>query len=160
MAVKTNETDRSNSVTILCPSNVYAFIRVAFYIMASVFCFIFAIVFTKYIALAAIAFALVGWYKFLYIIYIQYLITNETITIRSGLIARRYDSLEMYRVKDYIVEQTVIMRIFKLMTVHLYTTDMTNKTLKLEGLPVSDIMNRIRELVQIARLRNRIFEIN
>jgi|GEM_PF-4314994 len=46
------------------------------------------------------------------------------------------------------------------MTVSLITTDATDPELRLEGIPMSDMADRIRGLVQKARLDNRIFEIN
>jgi len=66
----------------------------------------------------------------------------------------------MYRIKDYVVRQSAVMRIFGIMSVTLLTTDLTTGTLVLQGIPLSNIAETIRGLVQRARMKNRIFEIN
>ena len=62
--------------------------------------------------------------------------------------------------KDYRVSKTLIERVFGLMTVTLYTTDISSPTLLLKGIEQSNVAQQIRDLVQVCRLKNRIFEIN
>jgi len=101
-----------------------------------------------------------AWWRFLSIIFINYILTRELIIVRKGIIARSYDSLELFRVKDYNVEQSFFMRLFGIMSVRLYITDLTTDMLDIQGIPLSDITAQIRDLVQEARIKNRIFEIN
>ncbi|WP_443192809.1 hypothetical protein [Mucilaginibacter sp. KACC 22773] len=72
----------------------------------------------------------------------------------------RLNSLEMYRVKDYVVVQPLMLRVFSLMNLTLKTKDPENRRLTLTGIPVSDIINTIRDHVQKARLANHIAELN
>jgi uncharacterized membrane protein YdbT with pleckstrin-like domain len=155
-----NENNRDHVLAVIAPSGIYAFSRITAWLFAVVICLVIAIFYLKILILAALLLAFIAWYKFLQIICTRYTLSRETIMIRKGIIARRYDHLELFRVKDYFVHQTVFMRIFRLMSVSLHTTDLTNNVLVLEGLPVSDITRKIRDLVQQARLKNRIFEIN
>lgn len=99
-------------------------------------------------------------YRFIYIRSISYLLNIEVMRISTGIISTRLDSLEMYRIKDYVITQPLILRVFKLMNLTLKTTDPENKTIILTGIPVSDIIDTIREHVQKARQNNRIVELN
>ncbi|MBW8323699.1 MAG: PH domain-containing protein [Prolixibacteraceae bacterium] len=141
------------------PSGIYAAIKVSKFICVAI---LFALIgaFFNFFFLFGVVFALFGYLKFLLIIYTKYSIYEETISIQKGIFSVRTDNLELYRVKDYIIEQPFLLRLFKLMIVKLYTTDLNNEIIILEGLKSSDITQTIRELVQVARIRNRIFEIN
>ncbi len=160
MSYPDNENNRDQVLAILRPSGIYAFSRVFFWLVAVMVCLALSILFLKFLIVPAVLLAFIAWYKYLQIIFTRYTLTGETIMIRKGIIARRYDHLELFRVKDYVIHQSAYLRFFRLMSVCLYTTDLTSNVLVLEGLPVSDITQKIRELVQQARLKNRIFEIN
>lgn len=90
----------------------------------------------------------------------RYLINPDVVRVSSGLFSTRLDSLEMYRVKDYVILQPLILRVFKLMILTLKTTDPENKRVTFTGIPVSDIIDTIRDHVQKARLDNKIVELN
>lgn len=149
-----------NVIEKLRPTNIYAFMNVLPLMLASVVSMVVAALFFHLLIFASVLLALIAWYRFLYTINIQYMITEESITVRTGIIARRFDNLELYRVKDYVVSQSVAMRIFGIMSVTLFTTDLTNGTVVLKGVPLSNVTEKIRQLVQDARIKNRIFEIN
>jgi len=90
------------------------------------------------------------------VFYIDY----EVLKINTGIIAKRIDNLELYRVNDHIVTQSFMMRIFRIMTITLLTQDLTSGQVALTGIPLSDLPDQIRDYVQQARIKNRIFEIN
>lgn len=52
------------------------------------------------------------------------------------------------------------MRVFDIMTVQLHTADLISKVVPLVGIPYSNIVDHIRNLVLEARSKNRIFELN
>lgn len=66
----------------------------------------------------------------------------------------------MFRVKDYIILQPLLLQLFGLMTLTLKTTDPENPVLCMRGIPVSDIVDIIRKYVQETRKHNQIIEIN
>lgn len=148
----------NHSGIILKPTNIYAIAIVSKFLLLAVIFLILAIMFFDALIFISLALAAYMWYKFLSIISINYIINNETIVVRTGIISRNFNSLELYRVKDYITNQSVIMRVFNVMTITLMTTDETNPVLKLEGIPFSNIDETIRDLVQQNRRHNRIFE--
>lgn len=141
------------------PSNIYAIGVVSKYLCLSGIFLVLAIKFYNLLIFISLIFAVYAWYKLLSIISIVYTITEETIVIRTGIIARNFNTLELYRVKDYITQQSVILRIFNLMTVTLVTNDDSSPNLKLVGIPFSNVAETIRDLVQEARINNRIYEI-
>lgn len=80
----------------------------------------------------------------------------------TGVFSRRIDFLEMYRIKDYIVKQSFVFRILNLMTFTLLANDKNsqNKTIIMQGITVTILPDKIRDLVQHARLKNRVFEVD
>jgi uncharacterized membrane protein YdbT with pleckstrin-like domain len=144
--------------TILKPTNLYAIAVVSKYLVLAGIFLILTIMFFNGLIFISIAFTAYMWYRFLSIISINYIISNETIVVRTGIISRNFNSLELYRVKDYITHQSILMRFFNVMTISLITTDETNPVLKIEGIPFSNIDEKIRDLVQENRKNNRIFE--
>jgi hypothetical protein len=60
----------------------------------------------------------------------------------------------------YVIVQPLMLRVFSLMNLTLKTKDPENKRLTLTGIPVSDIINTIRDHVQKARPANHIVELN
>lgn len=155
-----NGINQSDVVKILRPSPLYAFASVFPMLVIAGVSLYFAVTISKLIVFVSLISIFVAAYRYLYINLIRYTITKQTITARTGIIARKFDNLELFRVKDYIVSQSVFERIFGLMTINLHTTDLSNPSLRMAGVPLSNITEIIRDLVQEARLNNRIFEIN
>lgn len=156
-----NNNRNENQVLItLAPSVLYALARVFPWLLATIICLALAIMSLELLLAPALLFELVAFCKYLQIILTRYRLSQETLTVRKGIIARRFDHLELYRIKDYVIHQSVYMRIFRLMSVRLYTTDLTSTVLVLEGIQVSGVGEMIRDLAQQARLKNRMFEIN
>jgi hypothetical protein len=52
------------------------------------------------------------------------------------------------------------MRILKIMTLTLFTTDKQDVVIALNGIPQSNLNDTIRDLVQRARAKSKIIEIN
>jgi uncharacterized membrane protein YdbT with pleckstrin-like domain len=99
-------------------------------------------------------------YRFIYIRKITYLLSAEMLKISRGIFFKRTDTVELYRVKDYILTQPFILQIFRLMDLTLKTTDPENSIIWLRGIPLSDLIDVIRNHVQEARQQNKIVEIN
>jgi uncharacterized membrane protein YdbT with pleckstrin-like domain len=100
------------------------------------------------------------WYRVLYIRSFRYEINDGFIRFSKGLLFKRTDQLEMYRIKDYIQTQTFTMQLFRLMNLTLKGTDPENPSITMTGIPVSNILDDLRERVQQARASNNIYEIN
>lgn len=155
-----NGINQTDVVKVLRPSPLYAFASVFPMLVIAGVSLYFAVTISKLIVFISLISIFVAAYRYLYINLIRYTITKQTITARTGIIARKFDNLELFRVKDYIVSQSVFERIFSLMTINLHTTDLSDPNLRMAGVPLSNITEIIRDLVQEARLNNQIFEIN
>ncbi|QJD95400.1 PH domain-containing protein [Mucilaginibacter robiniae] len=108
----------------------------------------------------SLAFMLAAVYRLRYIRSIQYVITEGSLQVSSGLLFKRTDYLELFRVKDYILTRPVLMQVFGLMNLTLKSTDPENPVLTLTGIPAMDLVGELREWVQRARALNCIMEIN
>lgn len=142
------------------PSPIYAFGKVLPLILVSIF-FLFAGKYlTPLFALLSIFLIGMAMYKYAYIRMILYTITAERLIIRSGILIKKIDQLEFYRVKDYVITQPLLMQVFRLMNLTLITTDEIHKNIILPGIPFSNTADTIRNFVQETRHHNRVFEIN
>lgn len=155
-----NGIDQKNVIAKFSLSKIYALIMVSPFLLLSTLAIIVSIIFYPILIFLGIVLSFMAWVRYISVIYIKYTLTVETLTVRTGIISRQFNNLELYRVKDYIVTQSVSERLFGLMTVTLITNDISNPTVKLQGILVSNITETIRDLVQKARNNNRILEIN
>lgn len=112
------------------------------------------------LCLPAIVVLAMAFYRFFYIRLTLYILTEETLKIRTGIFSYTLVTLELYRVKDYVIKQNLIMRILKIMTLTLFTTDKQDVVITLNGIPQSNLNDTIRDLVQRARAKSKIIEIN
>jgi len=104
--------------------------------------------------------ASIAVYRYVYIRNIRYTITAEYLQTRRGLLFRRIDTLELFRVKDYVLEQPLLLQILRLMDLQLLTTDPAGPQVLLRGIPLSDLVEQLRERVLATRRYNQIYEIN
>lgn len=90
----------------------------------------------------------------------KYKITARRVETEHGVLARKVDSLEMWRVLDVEYTQSVIDRIFNNGRIKLISTDQTNPELYLYGLPNHrQLFEQLRDAVQDARQTNRPMEL-
>ncbi|NHA02551.1 PH domain-containing protein [Mucilaginibacter sp. HC2] len=102
----------------------------------------------------------IAFYRYWKIRKIVYTVDAEVLHIATGIFLRRTDSLELYRVKDYIITRNLLLQLLGLMNLTLLTTDLTNPVTILKGIPKSDLPDIIRERVQRARQNSKIVELN
>lgn len=145
---------------ILRPSNLFAFVHALPMLLLTVIFLLLAWWLHPFFILFSAAALGVAWYRVLLIRSCWYLVEPELIKIRSGILFRRIEQVELYRVKDYILTQPLFHQLFRIMDLELKTTDPASPVIKFRGIPVSDIVDTLRERVQKARQRNKIVEIN
>jgi uncharacterized membrane protein YdbT with pleckstrin-like domain len=101
-----------------------------------------------------------AWYRLLYIRSFKYQVTAEYILLTQGIFFKRIDQVELFRFKDYIITQSFVMQLCKLMYLTLKSTDVENATIRFQGIPESNIIESIRDRVLEARKSNNIYELN
>jgi membrane protein YdbS with pleckstrin-like domain len=90
----------------------------------------------------------------------RFKISRRRVEFQSGVITRRLDSLELWRVLDVRYEQSVLDRIFDNAKITLIGTDQTHPSLLLYGLPGHrELFEKLRDAVQFARSHNRPMEL-
>ena len=77
----------------------------------------------------------------------RYKLTNERLIIKRGFISRRIEEIELYRVNDVALKQSIMERMFGLGDVRLETTDATTPEAQ-----VLDVQNpeRVKDLIRQA----------
>lgn len=90
----------------------------------------------------------------------KYKITPRRVETEHGVLAKKVDSLELWRVLDVEYTQSVVDRIFSNGKIKLISTDQTSPELVLHGLPKHrELFEHLREAVQAARHTNRPMEL-
>jgi uncharacterized membrane protein YdbT with pleckstrin-like domain len=71
---------------------------------------------------------------------VRYRITTQRIIVERGLLSKRMDQIDLYRINDYVVERPLLQRIVGTGNLTLETMDKTNRELSLDGLS-TDVMS-------------------
>lgn len=90
----------------------------------------------------------------------KFKITRRRIESEHGVIAKKVDSLELWRVLDVQYEQSLIDRMFGIARIKLIGTDQSDPVLELHGIPNHrQLFEILRDAVQDARHTNRPMEL-
>lgn len=86
-----------------------------------------------------------------------YELTTERIRIRTGIVNRRTDEMELYRVQDITLMEPLGERLFGLGTIHITTNDASTPNLRIEAIRgASDLREELRKNVEACRDRKRV----
>jgi len=89
--------------------------------------------------------------------YYQYELTNERLRIRSGVLNRQTDELELYRVHDMVLHEPIWYRLFGLGSIQLHTSDETNPELTIRAVRgAQDLRDKLRDNVETMRQKKRV----
>lgn len=88
---------------------------------------------------------------------VKYRLTTQRLFVTRGLISRKIDEVELFRVKDVTLSQGVLERMLGIGTVTVLSTDDATPELKLEGIAdPARMKDAIREHCLAARRRERV----
>ena len=100
-------------------------------------------------------------WKWLVVKFTQYELTSERLKIRSGVINRNLDELELYRVRDYKLDQPLSLRVFSLGNIILTTSDKTTPVITLRAIRNAEgVREELRTHVEACRTAKRVREID
>lgn len=106
-------------------------------------------------ALVAVPLVYAGWRWWL-IASRVYEITTERIKVTTGLVNKHTDDLELYRVKDTVLEEPVLLRLAGAGNIVLTTSDTTTPSLVLEGITgAKELREELRKHIESCRDRKR-----
>ncbi len=92
---------------------------------------------------------------------ISYEIDPEKLKYSSGIILRKHEFVENYRIKDFLIETPLIYRIFGLGNLTIYTSDKTTPILHLYAIRKPEEKYQIlRGLVELSRKEKHVYEID
>ena len=86
-----------------------------------------------------------------------YELTSQRLRIRAGILNKKVDELELFRVRDYTMEQPLLLRMVGLGNMTLITSDATTPTVVMRAIPgVEVVREKLRTAVQNERDRKRV----
>jgi uncharacterized membrane protein YdbT with pleckstrin-like domain len=99
----------------------------------------------------------VALWKWLVVKNIRYELTTERLKLRHGVLNRSLDELELYRVRDYRLEQPLFLRIFSLGNIIVRTTDTTHPLIVLRAVHDGEnVLEAVRRNVEECRARKNV----
>ena len=105
----------------------------------------------------------VALWRYLLVKTTRYELTSQRFRSSYGVISKRLDELELYRVKDTAFSQSLFQRIFGLATVSMTSSDSNTPYTAIESIPAGkarELREIIRTLVEDLRDRKRVREID
>jgi len=111
--------------------------------------------FSKLFSLVPLALALyMGWRVFVSTRSISYRLTSQRLFIQIGLIGRKQEEIELFRITDVAVEQTPMERILKIGSIIVNSTDESLPLARLDNLPEPEkYKDLLRDAYRQARTR-------
>ena len=87
----------------------------------------------------------------------SYTLTSQRLRITAGILNRKVDELELFRVRDYTMEQPFLLRLVGLGNMTLITSDATTPTLVMRAIPgIETVREKLRTAVESERDRKRV----
>lgn len=130
-----------------CPSQIT---NLKTFILCGIFCWLLIPIF-------------VAIWRFLLVKTTRYELTTQRFRSSYGVISKKTDELELYRVKDTAFSQTLFQRIFNLGTISITSSDSSTPYTAIQSIPASkakELRETIRSLVEDLRDRKRVREVD
>ncbi len=91
----------------------------------------------------------------------KYELTSERLKTRHGVINKKMDDLELYRVRDYKFEQPLFLRLFGLGNITLQTSDKSHPVVVIRAIPNGEqLREQLRTAVEASRVKKRVREVD
>lgn len=103
----------------------------------------------------------IALWKWLTIRCTNYELTTERFKVATGVFGRRLEELELYRVKDSVVDQPFALRLFGLANVVLRTSDRSSPVVMIHAIrDARDVRENIRAAVEKRRAERGVRELD
>lgn len=100
-------------------------------------------------------------WRYLVVHCIRYEITTERIRFYRGVLNRKMDETELYRVRDYSIRRPFYLLIFRLAILHVDTQDVRQRTINMVGIRnAENVLGALREQVETSRARKGVRDID
>lgn len=116
--------------------------------------------FTAFAVWGAVLLSLVLLYRLIYLRRTRYYIGSEQIISKHGVLSRKTDYMEQYRIVDFVEHQSFMQQLCGLKTVRIFSTDRNTPQLDLVGIRRNlDVVRLIRERIEYNKRKKGIYEI-
>ncbi|MBV8761876.1 MAG: PH domain-containing protein [Deltaproteobacteria bacterium] len=89
---------------------------------------------------------------------IRFRVTNTVIEFERGMLSKRIDVLQLWRVRDVVYKQNLVDRILGIAHVEVVAQDTTNPDLEIVGMPASrQLFEQLRDSIEIQRQSKNVF---
>lgn len=89
---------------------------------------------------------------------IRFRVTNTVIEFERGMLSKRIDVLQLWRVRDVVYKQNLVDRILGIAHIEVIAQDTTNPDLQIVGLPASrQLFEQIRDSIEIQRQAKNVY---
>jgi membrane protein YdbS with pleckstrin-like domain len=89
---------------------------------------------------------------------IRFHVTNTVIEFERGMLSKRIDVLQLWRVRDVVYKQNLIDRILGIAHVEVVAQDATNPDLEIVGMPASrQLFEQLRDSIEIQRQAKNVY---
>jgi membrane protein YdbS with pleckstrin-like domain len=83
---------------------------------------------------------------------LHYKITDRTIDYETGVLTRKIETLQLWRIQDIDFRQSLFERMLGIARIHVFTHDKTDPELVLRGLPASrEVFEGLKNAAELAR---------
>jgi membrane protein YdbS with pleckstrin-like domain len=89
---------------------------------------------------------------------IRFRVTNTVIEYERGMLSKRIDVLQLWRVRDVVYKQNLIDRILGIAHIEVVAQDATNPDLEIVGMPASrQLFEQLRDSIEIQRQAKNVY---
>ncbi|HSN25432.1 MAG TPA: PH domain-containing protein [Kofleriaceae bacterium] len=89
---------------------------------------------------------------------IRFRVTNTVIEFERGMLSKRIDVLQLWRVRDVVYKQNLVDRILGIAHVEVVASDTTTPDLEIVGMPASrQLFEQLRDSIEIQRQSKNVF---
>ena len=82
----------------------------------------------------------------------KFRVTTTAIESERGLVARRIDVVQLWRVRDVVYRQSIVDRLLGIAHIEVITSDTTTPDLRIVGMPASrELFEQLRDAIEIQR---------
>ncbi len=96
-------------------------------------------------------------WKWLVVRNIRYELTTERLRLRQGVLNKQLDELELYRVRDYRLEQPFWLRLFSLSNITIRTAETSDRVITLRAVSQGEhVLELLRQHVEACRVKKNV----
>lgn len=103
----------------------------------------------------------IALWRWLVVRSMRYELTADRLFVYSGVLNKRIDELELYRVKDYSQSNPFLLRLVGLGNLTLYTSDRSDSTVQISAISdATQVRGLLREYVEKCRAKKGVRELD